>query len=140
MSNGLGSQGQLPESEAASAAPSVNGPSNASVPSAPPIRKPPPPPPPPVWRPPPSLPVSTDPWTRPRTSGLAVASLVLGILWLFWLGSIAAVILGHAANHQIRNSRSRLAGAGLATAGLVLGYSGLVTLTIYLAIYVAAKN
>ena len=57
----------------------------------------------------------------PRVSGLAVASLVLGILWLFGIGSLLAVIFGAVAIHQIRISRGRLTGTGLAVAGLTLG-------------------
>ncbi|MGH7703636.1 MAG: DUF4190 domain-containing protein, partial [Gemmatimonadales bacterium] len=35
-----------------------------------------------------------------RTSGLAIASLVLGILWLGWVGSLLAVIFGHSARRE----------------------------------------
>jgi hypothetical protein len=57
----------------------------------------------------------------PRVSGLAVASLVLGILWLFGIGSLLAVIFGAVALHQIRISHGRVTGTGLAVAGLTLG-------------------
>ena len=63
-----------------------------------------------------------------RTSGLAIASLVLGIVWVFWLGSILAVIFGHVALSQIKRSMGALTGRGMAIAGLILGYLGLVTL------------
>ncbi|SED83312.1 DUF4190 domain-containing protein [Jiangella alba] len=62
---------------------------------------------------------------QPRTtSGLAVASLVLGILWLGWLGSLLAVIFGHVALGKMRRDPS-VGGRGLAIAGLVLGYIGI---------------
>jgi hypothetical protein len=48
--------------------------------------------------------------------------LILGILWLGWLGSVLAVIFGHVALSQIK--RTGAAGRGLAIAGLVLGYVG----------------
>ena len=57
----------------------------------------------------------------PRVSGLAVASLVLGILWLAGIGSLLAIIFGGVAMHQIRNSHGRITGTGLAVAGLTLG-------------------
>jgi hypothetical protein len=57
----------------------------------------------------------------PRVSGLAVASLVLGILWIGGLGSILAIIFGPVALYQIHVSRGRIWGTGLAVAGLVLG-------------------
>ena len=69
------------------------------------------------------------PGYRPtRTSGLAIASLVLGIVWVFWLGSILAVIFGHVALSQIKRSMGTLSGRGMAIAGLVLGYLGILTL------------
>jgi hypothetical protein len=65
-----------------------------------------------------------------RTSGLAIASMVLGIVWIFWLGSILAVIFGHVALSQIKRSMGALGGRGMAIAGLVLGYLGLATLAL----------
>ena len=29
-----------------------------------------------------------------RTNGLAIASMVLGILWIYWIGSILALVFG----------------------------------------------
>ena len=60
--------------------------------------------------------------TPSSTNGFAIASLVFGILWLFWLGSLLAVIFGHVAVVQTRKRGQR--GRGLAIAGLVLGYIG----------------
>ena len=68
-----------------------------------------------------------------RTSGLATASLVTGILtWLIipLVGAIAAVITGHMAKSRIRASAGHLTGDGLATAGLVLGYVQLVLVVV----------
>jgi len=48
---------------------------------------------------------------------------VLGILWLWWVGSILAVVFGHVALSQIRQRGQ--GGRGMAIAGLVLGYVGL---------------
>lgn len=59
------------------------------------------------------------------TSGMAVASLVMGILsFTFFPGlpAILAVIFGHSALSTIRTSQGRISGHGLAVAGLVLGY------------------
>jgi len=56
-----------------------------------------------------------------KTSGLAIASLVTSILGL----SLIAVITGHIAKKQIRESMGALTGDGLATAGLIIGYIGL---------------
>lgn len=56
---------------------------------------------------------------------LALASLILGLLGtniLFVIGSVAAVVCGHLALNQIRDSDDALGGRGMAVAGLILGY------------------
>lgn len=67
-----------------------------------------------------------------RTNGLAVASLVLGILWIWWLGSILALVFGYRARRQIRESAGSEGGAGLATAGVVLGWIGVGFLAVFI--------
>jgi hypothetical protein len=59
-----------------------------------------------------------------KTNGLAVASMVLGILWLYWIGSVLAVIFGHVAKSQIDNSNGAQSGGGMAIAGIALGWTG----------------
>ncbi len=62
----------------------------------------------------------------PRTNSLAIASLVTGILsWVLcpFLGAGLAVIFGHVARGQIRQSGE--GGTGMALAGLILGYVNL---------------
>ena len=68
-----------------------------------------------------------------RTNVNAVVSLIFGILWLFWLGSLVAVVCGHEARKQIR--RSGEAGDGAAIAGLILGYLGVVTFLLWLLVF-----
>ncbi len=63
-----------------------------------------------------------------QTNGFAVASLVLGILWIFWIGSILALVFGFIAKSQIDRSNGAQAGSGLAIAGIVLGCIGVCTL------------
>lgn len=59
-----------------------------------------------------------------KTSSLATASLVCGLVgWYFiFVGSLAAVITGHLAQKEIRESQGRLGGNGMALAGLIMGY------------------
>jgi hypothetical protein len=58
----------------------------------------------------------------PRTSGLAVASLVLALVGAFTVvGTVAAVLCGLAALVSIGRSGGRRAGAGFAVFGLILG-------------------
>jgi hypothetical protein len=59
------------------------------------------------------------------TSGKAVTALVLGILWVFGLGSLLAIIFGFIGRRDIKKD-PRLGGAGMATAGFVLGIVGLI--------------
>ncbi len=64
-----------------------------------------------------------------QTAPMAVASLVLGLLGtnvLFFLGSILAVVFGHIALRQIRESGDHLGGRGLAIAGLIFGYAVII--------------
>jgi hypothetical protein len=68
------------------------------------------------------------PFVYRKTSGAAIASLVLGLLGLvpfvgFPLG-IVAVVLGASSGGRIKNSRGTLGGEGMATAGLILGILG----------------
>ena len=75
----------------------------------------------------PNQPIQTPP-AKPN-SNMAVASLVLGILgWTVapGLASIAAVITGHLAKNEIRESNGELSGDGMATAGLIMGYASIV--------------
>ena len=66
------------------------------------------------------------------TNGYAIASLVLGIVWMFGLGSILAVIFGFMARRQIDESGGRQGGGGLAVAGIVLGFVGIAGLLLWL--------
>ena len=77
-----------------------------------------------------------------RTNGMAIASMVLGILWLYWIGSILALIFGYVAKRQIRDSGGTQGGAGMATAGIVLGWIGVAALAvaIVVGITVAAND
>ncbi len=70
---------------------------------------------------------------RRDTNPLALLALAAGAIWVFWIGSLAAVVLGHVALYQIRANRriGRLqAGSGAAVAALVLGYIGLAVLVV----------
>ncbi len=63
-----------------------------------------------------------------QTSSMAIISLVSGIACWFVLpliGAIVAVLTGHMAKREIRESGGRLSGTEMANAGLVLGYAHL---------------
>ncbi|MEY2447268.1 MAG: hypothetical protein QOH79_744 [Acidimicrobiaceae bacterium] len=81
------------------------------------------------YGPPPSAPYGYTPYAPVQsTNGLAIASMVLGILWIYWIGSILALIFGFVAMSQIKERNQ--AGKGMATAGLILGFIGLGTLVL----------
>jgi hypothetical protein len=74
-------------------------------------------------------PVPTVP-AQPKNCGLAVWSLVLGILAIVLvcigpLFAIPAVICGHIAHSRIKRSSGALTGGGLALGGLITGYLSL---------------
>jgi len=73
-------------------------------------------------RPQPMRAAAPQPVQRGGTSGLAITSLVLSITGCL---SIGGVICGHLARRQIRRDPS-IGGNGLALAGLIIGYLGLL--------------
>jgi hypothetical protein len=67
-------------------------------------------------------PYALPPPVRSSNDGLAIASLVLGILWLYGVGSLLAIIFGHVSrNNAAKEGREK---SGMALAGLILGYLG----------------
>lgn len=74
-----------------------------------------------------------------RTSGLAVASLACGLAQFLVgpLATIPAIMLGYAARSQIRRTGER--GAGLALAGLLLGWAAVILGILLIAAGLAAS-
>jgi type II secretory pathway pseudopilin PulG len=68
----------------------------------------------------------------PTTSGKAVGSLICGFLFFFFPAAVVAIVLGHLSLTDIRKSAGRLKGRGIAVAGLVLGYAGIVMIPLIL--------
>jgi hypothetical protein len=65
----------------------------------------------------------------PPTNNLAIFSLVASVVgWVAipLLGHIAGIVLGHMARQEIVRSGGAQGGDGLALAGLIVGYAGLV--------------
>jgi hypothetical protein len=74
-----------------------------------------------------------------KTSGWAVASLVLGILsflCLPFIAAVVAIVFGVIAKGGIKRSKEELGGSGLATAGIVLGIVNLAILLVFAAVLV----
>jgi hypothetical protein len=98
-----------------------------------------PPPPPPGYGSPPYAHPGMVPQGYPAyppavqtTNGFSIASLVLGIVWVFGLGAILAVIFGFVARKQIRESGGRQGGGGMALAGIILGFVGIAGLILWI--------
>src|ERR1700692_2932478 len=72
------------------------------------------------------------------TNGLAIASMVLGIVWIYGIGAILALIFGYRARGQIKRNGQR--GGGMAIAGIVLGWVGVAGLIFVIIFVVAAAN
>lgn len=66
------------------------------------------------------------------TNGLAIASMVLGIVWIYWIGSVLALVFGYIAKRQIAERNE--SGAGMATAGIVLGWVGVGFLMLFIVV------
>ena len=75
--------------------------------------------PPPLVSPPPLGP--GNPIVAPRTSGLAIASLICGILPVPLIGGILAIVFSIKARREIARSQGTLTGQGLALAGMICG-------------------
>ena len=78
----------------------------------------------------------STPVAAPSTNGMAVASLVLGILWIYWIGSVLALIFGYIARQQIDRHQGMQGGRGMATAGIVLGWVGVGFLVLFVVVAV----
>ena len=91
------------------------------------------PPPPPPNYPPPGYGYGQP---SPGYNGLAIASMILGIMWLYGVGAILAVIFALIAKRQIRERGQ--SGGGMATAGIVIGSIGLLVAIVLIVVFVLA--
>jgi hypothetical protein len=74
------------------------------------------------------------------TNNLAIASLFLGIIWLFGIGSVLAIVLGYMGMREIRNSGGYQGGWAIALAGVIIGVVGLASLGILLAFLLSSAH
>ena len=81
----------------------------------------------------PAWPVAAYQAPAASTNSMAIASMVLGVAEFFTVGltAIPAVVCGHIARRQIRQTAER--GDGLATSGLVLGYMAIIFWSVLIA-------
>lgn len=76
-------------------------------------------------------------WGPPatKTNGMAIASMVLGIVWIYWIGSILALVFGYIAKSQIKKRGE--GGGGMATAGIILGWIGIAFMVLFIGLGVS---
>lgn len=93
-------------------------------------------PPPAVVPPLSTAPAAVAPATGAKTNVLAILSLVFGIIGLFCciLFAVAGIVCGHIAQGQLKTNPLET-GKGLATAGTILGYVGIVVQVVWLIFY-----
>jgi hypothetical protein len=75
-----------------------------------------------------------------KRQGMALTSLVLGIMSVLCLGPFAgipAIILGHTAHRRTRNAPDQYAGRGLAIAGFIMGYASILLTALVVLIFAA---
>jgi len=85
----------------------------------------------------------SEPFGQKKTLGLAITSLVLGILGFVCCGffsGIPAIICGHMAHGKIHRHPRRYEGSGLALAGLILGYLSIFSTGILAALAIPAEG
>lgn len=120
-----------------------------STPPEPPDRGPTPPPgPPPAQSPPPAAPAPPPAppsyaqqttgygyQAGPKTNGLAIASLVLGIAGLVFYAcgatSVLALVFGYMSRGQIDRDPQNQGGRGMAIAGIIMGWIGVAIFVIF---------
>lgn len=79
-------------------------------------------------------------YVQTKMNGFAIAALVLGIVWVYWIGSILALVFGYVAKGQIEQSGGRETGMGMAIAGIVLGWIGVGILLLFLLLAIGSAG
>jgi Domain of unknown function (DUF4190) len=76
-----------------------------------------------------------------KTNGLAIASLVCSFFfWLYGVGAVLAIVFGFIARSQIKRSEGNQRGGGMALAGIIIGFAGLVILVVAIIVVVAVVH
>jgi hypothetical protein len=75
-----------------------------------------------------------------ETNGLAIASMFVGIIWLFGIGSIIGIVLGYLGLKQIDASGGHQSGRAIAIAGIVIGIVGLASMGILVGFLISSSH
>src|SRR5690349_22797186 len=74
------------------------------------------------------------------TNTFAIVSLVCGFLSLLLPAAIVAIVMGHISRSQIRKGGNVQKGAGMALAGLIMGYLGVCVIPMLIIAAIAIPN
>jgi len=77
---------------------------------------------------------------KQSTNGFAIASMVLGIVCIYGIGSILALVFGYMARKQIDESHGREGGRRMAVAGIALGWVGVGFIALFFVILISAAS
>ena len=93
-----------------------------------------------VWPTPPPIPSSGNSDSG-SAFGYAITSMVLGIVWVYWITSILALVFGHLALKKMKQDNN-FRGKGFAIAGVALGWTwvGILGLVIVIGVIVTATS
>lgn len=73
--------------------------------------------------------LDTDNLQDKRFNYLGLAGLLFGVGWFGGVGSVLAAALGHIAYRQISQSQGAQTGRGIAVAGILAGWIGIILTT-----------
>ncbi|HEV3265744.1 MAG TPA: DUF4190 domain-containing protein [Acidimicrobiales bacterium] len=77
----------------------------------------------------------------PKNNGLAIAAMVCSFFfWIYGLGAILGIVFGFIARSQIKKSNGTQRGEGMALAGIIIGFIGIVIGIILIIVVVVVVN
>ncbi|HWD51300.1 MAG TPA: DUF4190 domain-containing protein [Acidimicrobiales bacterium] len=77
----------------------------------------------------------------PKNNGLAIAAMVCSFFfWIYGLGAILGIVFGFIARSQIKRSNGTQRGEGMALAGIIIGFAGIVIGIILIIVVVAVVH
>ncbi|MGH9096108.1 MAG: DUF4190 domain-containing protein [Acidimicrobiales bacterium] len=77
----------------------------------------------------------------PKNNGLAIAAMVCSFFfWVWGLGAVLGILFGFIARSQIKKSNGTQRGEGMALAGIIIGFAGIVIGIILIIVVVVVAN
>jgi hypothetical protein len=77
----------------------------------------------------------------PKNNGLAIAAMVCSFFfWIYGLGAVLGIVFGFIARSQIKRSNGTQRGDGMALAGIIIGFAGIVIGIVLIIVLVAVVH